>query len=243
MPLFKKIAVFGATSGIGKALAERCVQDGSFVIAIGRRKENLDTLVETFGSHKVESTAFDITKLDAIPDFVSKLTDSHEDLDCVLLNSGIQRSFNFAKPETVDMNIVQEELVTNYLSQVALTQAFLPFLMSRKTQTTLMYTTSGLALTPMMRVPNYCASKAAMHHFILSLRLQLQDSKVKVVELIPPAVQTELHDAKHQPDLKDAGPIGIPLEEYTDKVSRIVQASVLIAYGLTHLDLGWSKER
>ncbi len=79
-----------------------------------------------------------------------------------------------------------------------------------------------MALVPMMRCPNYGASKAALHHFILALRTQLQDGPgdVRVLEIYPPAVQTELHDAKHQPDLKDGHLIGMPLDEFTDEVWR-----------------------
>lgn len=89
-----------------------------------------------------------------------------------------------------------------------LAKAFIPHLQKQSTQTALAFTTSQMALVPMMRCPNYGASKAALHHFILALRTQLQDGpgNVKVLEIYPPAVQTELHDAKHQPDLKDGTP-------------------------------------
>jgi short-subunit dehydrogenase involved in D-alanine esterification of teichoic acids len=79
-----------------------------------------------------------------------------------------------------------------------------------------MYTTSGLALVTLPRCLNYCATKAALHQFIMGLRAQLESSPVKVIELFPPAVQTELHDAKHQPTIKDGGSIGIPLQEFVD---------------------------
>ena len=77
-----------------------------------------------------------------------------------------------------------------------------------------MYTSSGLALVPLPRCPNYCASKAALHQFIMCLRRQLEGSSVKVIELFPPAVQTELHDAKHQPGIKDGRSIGMPIGEF-----------------------------
>ena len=101
-------------------------------------------------------------------------------------------------------------------------------------------TTSGLALVPIIRCANYCASKAALHHYILCLREQLRGTSVKVVELFPPAVQSktlfvvlaeilvmygalkiaviaELHDQKHQPDIKDGRSIGMPLDEFTEE--------------------------
>lgn len=79
-----------------------------------------------------------------------------------------------------------------------------------------MYTTSGLALVPLPRCPNYNATKAALHQFILSIRRQLQETSVKVIELFPPAVQTELHDAKHQPSIENGSAIGITIEEFME---------------------------
>lgn len=204
--------------GIGKALAERFLENGAYVIASGRRRENLEQLVHKYGPDKVSAVPFDITDLDGIPNFAKNITTAHDDLDCVFLNSGIQRGFDFSKPESVDLDVINQEFITNYLSYLALTKAFLPFLQAKKTESSLVYTTSGLALVPIPRCPNYCASKAALHHFILCLRRQLQDSKVKVIEIFPPAVQTELHDEKHQPDIKNGGSMGMPLDEFTKEV-------------------------
>ena len=69
---YKKILVIGATSGIGKALASRFVQEGSFVIVVGRRKENLEAFVHEYGSDKASAVPFDVTDLDKIPNFVTK---------------------------------------------------------------------------------------------------------------------------------------------------------------------------
>lgn len=178
-------------AGIGKALAERFIESGSYVIACGRRQANLDDLVHKHGSDKVSTVAFDITQLDAIPAFASGITHKHADLDCVFLNSGIQRPLDFGRPESVDIDLVNTEFVTNYLSYLALTKAFLPFLQAKTSPSGLIYTTSGLALVPITRCPNYCATKAAMHQFILILRKQLSKSQIKVIEIFPPAVQSE----------------------------------------------------
>lgn len=91
-----------------------------------------------------------------------------------------------------------------------------------------------MALVPMMRAPGYGASKAALHHFILALRTQLKDGPgdIKVVEVYPPAVQTELHDTKHQPDLKNGHLIGMPLEEFADETwGSLVKKEEQIAVG------------
>ena len=129
----------------------------------------------------------------------------------MFLNSGIQRGFDFSKPESVDISTIQTEFTTNYLSYIALMKGFLPFLQSQKSETALIWyargpsqgahrykvnlrlsTTSGLALVPMVRCPNYCATKAALHMFVLALRKQLEGSNVKVIEIFPPAVQSKV---------------------------------------------------
>ncbi|KAL9113747.1 MAG: hypothetical protein Q9227_002192 [Pyrenula ochraceoflavens] len=164
--------------GIGEALADKFVQEGSQVIAVGRRKEKLEEIVHRNGKDKASAVPFDITNLDAIPNFVNKCT--------------------------------------NYISYIALTKAFLPFLLEKRSESALIFTTSGLGIVPMVRAPNYCASKAALHQFILVLREQLKQSRVKVIEIFPPAVQTELHDEKHQPDIKNGRSIGVPLADFTE---------------------------
>ena len=133
------------------------------------------------------------------------------------------------------MDVIQEEFVTNYLSQLAITKAFIPFLKRKESETALVYTTSGLAMIPVPRCMKYCATKAAMHQFILSLRVQLIETKIKVIELYPPAVQTELHDAKHQPDLKDGHLMGMPLDEFTE------EAYQGLAGGYEQIPVGRSK--
>ena len=99
--------------------------------------------------------------------------------------------------------------------------AFLPYLQQRSNTSpaAIAFTTSGLGLVPLLRCGDYCATKAAMHHFILVLREQLrtESPNVRCIEVIPPAVQTELHDAKYQPDIKDGRNFGMPLDEYASR--------------------------
>ncbi|KAL8707744.1 MAG: hypothetical protein Q9220_007264 [cf. Caloplaca sp. 1 TL-2023] len=214
---YKRVLVIGATSGIGEALASRIIQEGSKVIAVGRRKEKLEDFVHKHGKDKATAVPFDITEMDKIPNFVTNIVTTYTDLDCILMNSGIQRGMDFSEPDTIDMDVIEMEFKTNYLSYLALTKAFLPFLQSKQQESALMFTTSSLALVPILRCPNYCASKAALHQWILVLRKQLRNSKVKVVELFPPAVQTELHDKKHQPDIENGRQMGMPLDQFIDE--------------------------
>ena len=101
-----------------------------------------------------------------------------------------------------------------------------------------MYTSSGLGIVPLPRCPNYNATKAALHQFILSIRRQLQDTSVKVVELLPPAVQSELHDAEHQPDIQNGRSVGITIEEFMATAwPGIVEGKEEIAVGFVVMAL------
>ncbi|KAF7122779.1 hypothetical protein CNMCM5793_000889 [Aspergillus hiratsukae] len=246
---YKKVLLIGATSGIGRALAGSLVEHGCFVIAVGRRQERLDLFVQEYGADKAASFNFDISKLDTIPSFVNSVTSSHPDLDCVFVNSGIQRRSVFSEPESIDMNRIQHEMTVNYISYVALAKEFLPFLMAKgDTPTSLIFTSSNLALVPILRCSNYCASKAALHHWILCLREQLKDTNVKVVEVFPPIVQTELHDRKHQPDMAEAvhgKPFGIPVEQFTREVmDKLLAGDDQIPIGLSNIAFNsWEQQR
>ncbi|KAI0886698.1 putative short-chain dehydrogenase/oxidoreductase [Annulohypoxylon maeteangense] len=223
-PLYKKALIIGATSGIGEALASRFHAEGTSVIVTGRRREALDAFVAKHPGSI--ATTLDVTKLDSIATFAAEITKKHPDLDAVILNAGIQRPLFFDRPNGVDLNIFNEELTTNYVSFVHLTAALLPHFQKLSKEedkdTSLVYVSSTLGLLPtLVRAPGYCATKAALHSFVMTLRQQLEDGgypRVKIVEVFPPAVQTELHDTKHQPDLVNGGEIGMPLAEFIDRM-------------------------
>ncbi|RYP21872.1 hypothetical protein DL765_001948 [Monosporascus sp. GIB2] len=222
-PLYKKALIIGATSGIGEALAAKLLDEGTSVIVTGRRQERLDAFLSKHGSTSVSTVALDVTKLSEIPSFAASIIGDHPDLDCVVLNSGIQRAFNFAKPDTVDLGVFGEELTTNYLSFVHLATAFLPHLqrLGREKETHVVFVGASLALIPsLLRTPGYNASKAALHSWIMAVRQQLKEGghNVRLVEVFPPAVQTELHDTKHQPDMQNGGELGMPLQPFIERM-------------------------
>lgn len=124
---------------------------------------------------------------------------------------------DFTKPSSIDVSQAEAELRTNYLSPLATVTAFLPHLTSVSGPAGIYLVSSGLALVPITRCPNYCASKAALHSLAWTLREQIKGTNVRVVEIMPPAVQTELHT--QQADLVAAGEgqIGLPLDAFTDE--------------------------
>lgn len=216
---YKKILVIGATAGIGAALSTRFIENGIHVIVTGRRKERLEEFVQKHGNDKAEAETLDITQLDRLPTFAREITARHPDIDAVLVNAGMQKGLDFSKPETVDLAEVDNEINTNYRAYLHITHAFLPFLQnqSKSRDVTIMYMSSGLGLLPMVHVAGYCATKAALHHFVLALREQLKTPfpRLKVIEIFPPAVQTELHDWFEDKEVGRAW--GMPLDEFTDK--------------------------
>ncbi|KAF3012588.1 hypothetical protein G7054_g14235 [Neopestalotiopsis clavispora] len=218
---YKTVLMVGCTSGIGLALAERMIENGVFVIGTGRRKDKLDEFVAKHGADKAAGSQFDITNLDGVKDWAASVIKAHPTIDCVILNSGVQRTLDFTNPDSIDMGSVREELDTNYTSYIAMIKAFLPHLQAQAPKpVALMTVTSGLAFVPIPRPANYCATKAALHSLMWTLRAQLahhEGSKhVKVVEIIPPAVQTALHSS--QPDLvaRGEGHFGMPLDAFID---------------------------
>lgn len=203
----------------GEAIAAKFVEEGTKVVVTGRRQDRLAAIVNKHGSDKASGVVFDVTKLKEIPAFAKSIEDAHPDIDCLLVNSGIQRIFNFAKPETINLDILDEETTTNYTAYVHLTVAFLPSLL-KKDKASLVYVSATLGLVPgMLRTPNYNAVKGALHNWIMVMREQLKrgGNDIKVVEVFPPAVQTELHDERHQADIKNGGQIGMPLPAFTEK--------------------------
>ncbi|CAG2007470.1 unnamed protein product [Fusarium graminearum] len=248
-PLYKKALVIGATSGIGAALASKLVKNGTKVVVVGRRWKRLQEFVKTHGSDVSSAITFDITNLAGIKGFARDVIKSNPDLDCVIINSGVQRGFDFTQPDKVDLSLLGVELTTNYTAAVHLTAAFLPHL-KNEPHGNLVYMNAGLGLIPAMsRTPNYNASKAALHAFVMDIRYQLRDDgcPLHIVEVFPPAVQTELHNEEHQPDIVNGNEIGMPLDDFIDKLyDELAKGSDQLAIGFgTELfkEGGWEFQR
>ncbi|KAF2190157.1 short-chain dehydrogenase/oxidoreductase [Zopfia rhizophila CBS 207.26] len=211
---YKHVCLVGATSGIGRAMADRLIAEGVKVTAVGRRQDRLNEFVKEHGKTKASSLAFDISDLDQIPKFAEEVMKAHSDIDCIFLNAGIQHRYDFSSPSSLNLPRFMAEMTTNFNSFVAFTHAFLPYLLNQSTNTGIIYTGTHLGIVPASTMPAYSASKAALDSFILCVREQLRDTRVKITNLSPPPVQTELHDAEMGQEAGRA--IGMPVTAFAD---------------------------
>ncbi|KAH8671640.1 hypothetical protein BX600DRAFT_548576 [Xylariales sp. PMI_506] len=235
---YKYVLIIGATSGIGLALAERMIDNGVFVVAVGRRQDRLDAFVSKHGADKAASSQCDISDLQGLRSWSQSVLATHPQIDAVVLNAGIQRSLDFTKAAAIDLDLVQREITTNYTSYVCLLAHLLPHLQELQQPAAVILVSSGLGVVPIPRCANYCATKAALHSLCWSLREQLNPSSpsattspdssgtgggggggggVRVIEIIPPAVQTELHTQQADLVAEGIANIGMGLDEFTDE--------------------------
>jgi len=206
------ILITGGASGIGRALAEAFHTEGNQVIIAGRRQSALDET--TAANPGMQSAVLDIESVPAIEAFADKLKADFPALNVVIHNAGIMR------PETIldgQLDDAEATIATNLLGPIRLNAALLPLLLQQP-QATIMTVSSGLAFVPMAPTPTYCATKAAIHSYTQSLRYQLKDTSVGVLELIPPYVQTELMGARQASD-----PHAMPLPDFISEVMSILK--------------------
>ncbi len=200
----------GATSGIGLGLALRLRDAGSTVIVGGRRTERLAAIAaEHPGIGIVEIDTADPASIERARD---EIVSRYPGLDAVVLMAGIMEAEEFADPASLE--IAERTVVTNLLGPIRLVHAFLPRLRAQESAT-IMTVSSGLASVPLAVTPTYSATKAAIHSLSESLRVQLEATGVRVVELVPPATQTDLMGLKDDPS-------ALPLEDFLDEVMTIL---------------------
>jgi uncharacterized oxidoreductase len=207
------ILITGGGSGIGRALAEMFLNKGNNVIIAGRNQQKLDAV--TAVNEGLRSVALDITDTNAVSDFAADIENIYPELNVVIHNAGIM------KPEIIgqgDISISEEIININLTSQIRLNSALLPHI-KRQTNSTIMTVSSGLAFLPRFDFPTYCATKAAIHSYTQSLRWQLANSNVNVIELVPPYVQTELTGAEQAKD-----PRAMPLSEFISEVTKLLES-------------------
>lgn len=180
------ILITGGNTGIGRALAEKLYAKGNMLIITGRNKEKLE---ETLAANPgMEGYILDIQDPNAINMLSAQVIQKHPELNVLINNAG---AGSIEKLTDGFENIITAEsmVLTNVLGPIRMTLAFLPHLLN-KMSAAVINTGSGLGHVPLAAMPTYSASKAAVHSWTQSLRHQLKNSSVEVIEIIPPAVHT-----------------------------------------------------
>ncbi|RTL62620.1 MAG: SDR family NAD(P)-dependent oxidoreductase [Pseudonocardiaceae bacterium] len=202
----------GATSGIGLALAVALHDKGNTVIVGGRRTELLEKVAAEHPG--IDTVAIDTADPASIQTGAATVLAAHPDLNVLVTMAGIMRVEDWHTP-TGFLDIAEQTVTTNVLGPIRLVAAFVEHLQTRP-DATIVTVSSGLAFAPLRATPSYNASKAAIHMLSESLRLQLADTSVRVVELEPPSVRTDL-----MPGQAD-NTAAMPLAEFVDEVMTLI---------------------
>lgn len=182
------ILITGGATGIGFALAEAFVKADNKVIICGRRRARLEEAREKLPGLEIRQC--DVSKKEEHESLFKWIKASFKDLNILINNAGIQRMIDIKKGPAALLS-GGDEVQTNLVAPIHLSAYFAPFLMKKK-EAAIINVSSGLGFVPIAFMPVYCATKAAVHIFSVSLRHQLKDTPVKVFEIVPPAVDTEL---------------------------------------------------
>jgi uncharacterized oxidoreductase len=183
------IFITGGTSGIGRGLAEAFHKLGNQVIIGGRREENLRQISAAHTGMRY--FVMDVTDPQSIRHVAAQTAREFPQLNVVFNNAGVQKPQDFASGRPLDERGVLDEINTNILGVLRMSAEFIPHL-AGKPNATLVNVSSGLAFAPLSVFPVYCATKAFVHSISLTMRHQLKGKGIKVVELVPPYVSTEL---------------------------------------------------
>lgn len=193
-PTGNTILITGGGTGIGRGLAEALHRLGNTVIIAGRRQSALDEV--TAANPGMQSLRLDVERKDDIAAFAATVAERFPALDVLVNNAGIMRAENLL--EQPDVADAEAMVATNLLGPIRLTAALLP-LLRRQPKATIVNVSSGLAFLPLALTPTYSATKAAIHSYTESLRYQLQDTPIEVLELVPPYVATDLMGGAEDP--------------------------------------------
>lgn len=205
------IFITGGGTGIGRGLAEALHKLGNKVIISGRRKESLEeTIKANPGMSAVELNVQDSASIKAV---AKQLIEEYPDLNVLFNNAGIMLFDDAAG--VIDEDVLVSTVTTNLLGPIRMTSALMEHLKSKE-EAVIINTTSALGFVPLAMTAVYSATKAALHSYTLSQRYMLKDTSVKVLEMAPPGVQTNL-----MMDLKD-NPHAMPLASFIEATIKVL---------------------
>jgi uncharacterized oxidoreductase len=215
------ILITGGSSGIGLAFAERFLGKGNTVVICGRREEKLREAQVKFPELHIR--VCDVSLESERQELFKWVENEIPEVNVLVNNAGIQQRFSLLEQEK-DWSYYHQEIKANFEAPIHLTMLLLTHLRKKETAG-IINVTSGLAFTPMAIAPIYCATKAALHSFTISLRHQLLKTNIEVIEVAPPAVNTDLGG----PGLHT---FGAPLDDFADGIFQGLEKSEKeIGYG------------
>ncbi|MBB3655416.1 putative oxidoreductase [Rhizobium sp. BK650] len=208
------VLITGGTSGIGRALAEAFHDRGNRVIVTGRRQDLLADVADRRPG--ITGICLDLNAPHSLARVAEYVINRFPNLNVLIANAGISRTEDITAD---DWNLAEAEAIveTNILGVLRTVAAFLPII-KQQPAATIMATGSALAFLPRAEFPAYCASKAFLHSWLISLRHQLRNLPIDVLELAPPYVQTELTGASQAAD-----PRAMPLASYISQVMVMLE--------------------
>lgn len=216
------VLVTGGGSGIGLAIAKRFLDAGSQVIVCGRHADKLTKARAV--NPGLETRVADIANATDREKLIAWTIAQYPDFNVLVNNAGIQRRERFAT-DTADWSSRQKEIAINLEAPVHLASLVLKHFSVQ--QAAIINISSGLAFVPALFAPVYAATKAAIHSFTMSLRAELDATSIQVVEIAPPAVNTELGGVGIHTS-------GVPVDEFTNSVMpRIAAGELEVGYGFS----------
>ncbi|MCB2407905.1 SDR family oxidoreductase [Hymenobacter lucidus] len=215
------VLITGGASGIGLALAERFVRAGSEVIVVGRRADKLrEAQAKLPGLH---TRVCDVASAADRKSLLKWVKSEFPRVNVLLNNAGIQNRLPLAD-DTEDWEARRQEIVINLEAPIHLAMLFIPHLREQPNPA-IINVTSGLSFAPAAFAPIYSATKAALHSFTLSLRHQLAATGIQVLEIVPPAVNTDLGGA-------GLHTFGVPVDAFADSImERLANGEQEVGYG------------
>ncbi|MCJ1397558.1 hypothetical protein MMC11_000752 [Xylographa trunciseda] len=216
---FSCALVTGGGGGLGYAMAEYLISKGKTVIIAGRTEETLKNAASKLG-HKTAYYVLDTGKIDAIPSFVERLTKEHPEVDCLINNAGVQRPLDINE---FSLEKADQEIDINIRGPMHLAIRLLPHFKNKEQGAVIMNVSSVLGFIPISVInPVYNGTKAWVHFWSMNMRTQLKETKVKIVEIVPPTVSTDLHRERADPDdnKKEKNKSALSVEEFMADLTK-----------------------
>jgi len=186
------ILITGGTSGIGLELVRQFYERKNKLIVTSSNQSNLEKLKDKFPS--IITIVCNLADSSSVHQLISKCLSDHGEINLVINNAGIQYNYNWLEEKDGYAKIANE-ICVNFTSPMQIIYGLLPVLLNKQ-EAAIVNVSSGLALVPKKSAPIYCATKAAIHNGTKALRYQLENTTVKVFEIIPPLVETPMTEGR-----------------------------------------------